>query len=74
MQLPLPVALAAVATVGYLFGRQQLRSQSAGLALQARRELRRARIVAKELERIGKGIRRNLDQRIKCALANSRSG
>ena len=60
LQLPLPVALAAVATLGYLFGRQQLRNRSAGLALQARRELRRARIVARELERIGRGVRRNL--------------
>ena len=60
IQLPLPVALAAVATLGYLFGRQQLHSVSTALAIQARRELRRARRVAKELEQIGRGVRRNL--------------
>ena len=62
IQLPLPVALAAVATLGYLFGRQQLHAAPAGLAIQARREVRRARLVARELERIGRGIRRNLAQ------------
>jgi diguanylate cyclase (GGDEF)-like protein len=59
-QLPLPVALATVATLGYLFGRQQLHASATGLAIQSLRELRRARMVAKELERIGRGIRRNL--------------
>jgi diguanylate cyclase (GGDEF)-like protein len=59
-QLPLPVALAVVATLGYLFGRQQLRAASTRVAIQARRELRRARLVAKELERIARTIRRNL--------------
>ncbi len=60
IQLPLPAALAAVAALGYLFGRQQLRASSTGVAIQARRELRRARMVAQELERIGRVIRRNL--------------
>jgi diguanylate cyclase (GGDEF)-like protein len=62
LQIPLPVALAVVATLGYLFGRQQKRSPSEAVEQQSRRELRRARMVAKELERIGRGIRRNLNK------------
>ena len=57
--LPFPMALAVVALVGYLFGRRS-RDESDGPADQARRELKRARAVAAELEKIATEIRRDL--------------
>jgi diguanylate cyclase (GGDEF)-like protein len=59
IQFPLPLALALVATIGYLVGRNK-RAGADIVAQQSRRELRRAQTVAKELERIAHMIRRHL--------------
>jgi diguanylate cyclase len=59
LRLPTPVALAAVATLGYLFGRRT-RGSGDDIAARSRRELRRAQGVARELERIAWIVRRNL--------------
>jgi diguanylate cyclase len=50
-RLPLPVALALVAAIGYLVGRWKRAERETPVA-GSRRELRRARAVARELERI----------------------
>ena len=55
MHIPVPAALAAVALIGYLFG-QRTRVQTKVDVENARRELKRARLVAKELEQIAAGI------------------
>jgi diguanylate cyclase (GGDEF)-like protein len=57
--IPLPVALAIVATIGYLFGR---RSKGGGdeAAFRSRRELKRAQLVAAELEKIAWDLRKGL--------------
>lgn len=59
VSIPAPVALIIVAAVGYLVS---LRSRGAGkeALAQSRRELRRAKAVARELEKIAGGIRRHL--------------
>jgi len=57
--LPNTVALAAVALLGYLFGRSRLRTATPD-PNQMRRELKRAKSVAAELERIAQQVRRNL--------------
>ncbi|MCG8586228.1 MAG: diguanylate cyclase [Pirellulales bacterium] len=57
--LPFPMALAVVALVGYLFGRRS-KGPNATPADEARRELKRARAVAQELEKIATEIRRDL--------------
>jgi diguanylate cyclase len=59
LQIPIPLALAVVATLGYLFGRQN-RETANTLVEQSRRELRRARLVAQELERIATSVRKDL--------------
>ena len=58
-EIPLPVALAVIAVLGYLVGRTSRRG-AAGEADKARRELRRAKVVAKELEQIAESVRKNL--------------
>lgn len=60
VEIPVPVALGAVAVFGYIFGRRtrQLRMQLE--ASKHWRELRRARQVAGELERIARSLRTNL--------------
>lgn len=58
-QIPLPVALAVIAVLGYLVGRKSRRTALAE-ADKARRELRRAKVVAKELEQIAESVRKNL--------------
>jgi diguanylate cyclase (GGDEF)-like protein len=58
-KLPTTVGLAAVAAIGYFFGRFR-RGQRLGSELQARKEIERAQAVAKELESIAHAIRRNL--------------
>ena len=58
-QIPLPVALAVIAVLGYLVGRRS-RTQAINEADKARRELRRAKVVAKELEQIAEGVRKHL--------------
>ena len=57
--LPNTVALAAVALLGYLFGRSALRNVKAD-PNQMRRELKRAKLVVSELERIAQEVRRSL--------------
>ncbi len=59
LQIPVPVALAVVATIGYLFGRRT-KTPEGELLFQSRRELRRAQLVAHELEQIAWTIRRSL--------------
>lgn len=57
--LPIPVALAAVAVFGYLFGRFQRRPED--LSSEAtRRELKRAKAVVTDLECIAQRVRREL--------------
>ena len=53
---------AAVALIGYLVGRRKKKSPEAASTgeVQARRELKRAQAVAKELERIAVAVRRSL--------------
>lgn len=58
--LSTPVALAAVALIGYLVGRANREKQIASNEAQARRELKRAQAVAKELERIAEAVRRSI--------------
>jgi len=58
-QLPVPLALAVVTTLAYVLGRRT-RFPKDELAVQSRRELRRAQSVAHELEKIAWVIRRNL--------------
>jgi diguanylate cyclase len=60
MQLPVPVALAAVALIGYLVGRRGREQHQVSKEAQARRELKRAQAVAKELERIAVAVRRSI--------------
>jgi len=59
MYLPTIVALAAVATIGYLVGRRGHVSEELN-ADRARRELKRAQAVASQLEEIADRIRKNL--------------
>ncbi len=58
-QIPIPVALAIVATIGYIFGRRS-RNPGDDSAFRSRRELRRAQLVAAELEKIAWDLRKNL--------------
>jgi diguanylate cyclase len=60
--LPITVALAAVAVIGYLIGLSQRASGGARPQDSTRRELRRARAIIQDLERIAQGIRRDLAQ------------
>lgn len=57
--LPTPVALGAIAVIGYLIGRRSQRPAAVD-ADEARRELKRARAVARELELIAGTVRKNL--------------
>jgi diguanylate cyclase len=59
IRLPTPVALAIVTVIGYLIGRRR-RSGDDEADNQARRELKRAQAVAKELEKIADLVRRHL--------------
>ena len=56
--LPLTVALAAVAALGYWIGRRQ--SRQAGASDATRRELKRAQAIVQDLEKIAHRIRREL--------------
>ena len=60
IQLPTPVALAAIALIGYCVGRRRHEQQPLSNEAQARRELKRAQAVAKELERIAVAVRRSI--------------
>jgi diguanylate cyclase len=57
--IPTTLAIAIVATVGYLFGRSS-RARRDQVRDDARRDLRRATVVAKELEAIADELRKNL--------------
>ena len=57
--LPIPVALATVAVIGYLFGRFQRPFQSISSDA-TRRELKRAQAIVIDLEKIAQRIRREL--------------
>src|SRR5260370_40500256 len=59
VHLPTPVGLAIVTVIGYLIGRRR-RAGMEEADNQARRELKRAQAVAKELEKIAELIRRHL--------------
>ncbi len=59
IQIPIPVALAVVATLGYVFGRRT-RARGEDSGERSRRELRRAHAVAAELERIALQVRKSL--------------
>ncbi len=61
IQVPIPVALAVVATLGYLFGRRSKRGGEDSVH-RSRRELRRAHAVATELERIACQVRKSLSR------------
>ncbi|HTQ39670.1 MAG TPA: GGDEF domain-containing protein [Pirellulales bacterium] len=60
LHLSTTVALAAVALIGYLVGRRKREQQQLSSEVQARRELKRAQAVAKELERIAVAVRRSI--------------
>lgn len=59
IQIPVPLALAIVATVGYLFGRRNPPLAN-DATIRSRRELRRAQLVAAELEKIAWDLRKGL--------------
>jgi diguanylate cyclase len=59
LSIPLPLALAVVATIGYLFGRRS-KPASDEVVVRSRRELRRAQWVAAELEKIAWDLRKGL--------------
>lgn len=58
-EIPLPVALSVIAVLGYLAGRSS-RARAVHEADKARRELRRAKVIAKELEQIAESVRKSL--------------
>lgn len=58
--LPIPVALAAVAVIGYLIGRCQREEAAPATSDATRRELKRAQAVVVDLERIAHRVRREL--------------
>lgn len=62
IRLPIPLLLAAAAAAfGYLVGRWN-RSKGENSALRSQQELRRARLVARELEEIARVVRRDLSK------------
>lgn len=59
LHIPTTMALAAVALVGYIFGHRTRRALPVDIE-QARRELKRAHMVARELEKIADSVRKDL--------------
>jgi diguanylate cyclase (GGDEF)-like protein len=59
IEIPVPVALAFLAAVGYLISRQS-RTAANDMMLRSRRELKRAQAVAAELEKIAWTVRQSL--------------
>ena len=59
IQIPIPVALAFLAAMGYLVSRQR-RTAKSDMVVRSRRELKRAQAVASELEKIAWTIRQSL--------------
>jgi len=61
IHIPIPLALAVVATLGYLFGRRRSAEAVESEAIaRSRRDLLRAQRVAGELERVASMVRRNV--------------
>ena len=60
--LPIPVALAAVAVIGYVFGRFQY-TGTAPTSDATRRELKRAQAIVLDLEKIAHRVRRDRQDR-----------
>jgi diguanylate cyclase len=60
LHFPTPVALAVVTVVAYLIGRRQRVKAEQDESQNARREMRRAVAVAKDLEQIAKNLRKQL--------------
>lgn len=58
-EIPLPLALSIIALLGYVTGLRS-RARAVHEADKARRELRRAKVIAKELEQIAESVRKNL--------------
>jgi diguanylate cyclase (GGDEF)-like protein len=65
IHIPIPLALAVVAMIGYLVGRRKHVDESP-VAVQSRRELRRAQLVARELENISLLVRGHLSKHHSC--------
>jgi len=61
IQIPIPVALAFLAAMGYLVSRNH-RTTKSDIAVRSRRELKRAQAVASELEKISWSIRQSLSK------------
>jgi len=59
IHIPIPLALAVVATIGYVFGRRSSQPNT-DVVTRSRRELQRAQSVAGELEKIACELRRSL--------------
>jgi len=59
INIPIPVALSVIAVVGYMVGRSS-RARAVQEADRARRELRRAKLIAKELEQVADSVRKHL--------------
>ena len=59
LQIPVPMALALVAAIGYLISRER-RSAATDMVVRSRRELKRAQAVATELEKIAWTVRQSL--------------
>lgn len=59
--VPVSVALAAVATIGYVLGCRKT-AHAEGMTVHSKRELRRARCVARELETIARTVRKNISR------------
>lgn len=59
INIPIPVALSVIAVIGYMVGRSS-RARAVQEADRARRELRRAKLIAKELEQVADSVRKNL--------------
>lgn len=59
VSLPTPVALAAIAVLGYVVGRRKQFADESQ-EIQGRREMKRAQAVARELENIAETLRKNI--------------
>jgi diguanylate cyclase len=68
IEIPMPVALAIAATLGYLVSRWH-RPVTNEMLIRSRRDLKRAQAVAKELEKITWAIRQSLAQHNSCVSA-----
>jgi diguanylate cyclase (GGDEF)-like protein len=65
LQIPVPVALAFMAAIGYLISLWK-RPRSSDMAARSRRDLKRAQAVAAELEKIASSIRQQLAHHQTC--------